>query len=82
MHLEEDTAKMFHEGDQISTAQESFLDFNRSGIPLLEIVTEPDIESPSEARMFMEKLRNLLRYAEISTGDMEKGHLDVMQTFR
>jgi len=75
MHLEEDTAKMFHEGDQISTAQESFLDFNRSGIPLLEIVTEPDMESPSEARMFMEKLRNLLRYADISTGDMEKGAL-------
>ena len=58
------------------------LDFNRSGIPLLEIVTEPDMESPSEARMFMEKLRNLLRYADISTGDMEKGALDVMLIFR
>ena len=74
-HLEEDTAKMLHEGDQISTAQESLIDFNRSGIPLLEIVTEPDIETPFQARQFMEKLRDLLRYAEISTGDMEKGAL-------
>ncbi|PNR96970.1 Asp-tRNA(Asn)/Glu-tRNA(Gln) amidotransferase subunit GatB [Petrotoga sp. 9PWA.NaAc.5.4] len=74
-HLEEDTAKMLHEGDQISTAQESLIDFNRSGIPLLEIVTEPDIETPFQTRQFMEKLRDLLRYAEISTGDMEKGAL-------
>jgi len=75
MHLEEDTAKMLHEGDQISYAQESLIDFNRAGIPLLEIVTEPDIETPKQARLFMEKLRNLLRYADVSTGDMEKGAL-------
>ncbi|WP_041533999.1 Asp-tRNA(Asn)/Glu-tRNA(Gln) amidotransferase subunit GatB [Petrotoga mobilis] len=75
MHMEEDTAKMLHEGDQISYAQESLIDFNRAGIPLLEIVTEPDIETPKQARIFMEKLRNLLRYADISTGDMEKGAL-------
>jgi len=75
IHLEEDSGKMFHEGEDLENASYSFVDYNRSGIPLIEIVTEPDIESPEEARMFMEKLRNILRYAEISSGDMEKGAL-------
>ncbi|KLO23222.1 aspartyl/glutamyl-tRNA amidotransferase subunit B [Marinitoga sp. 1197] len=75
MHLEEDSGKMFHEGDNLENASYSYIDYNRSGIPLIEIVTEPDIESPEEARKFMEKLRNILRYAEISSGDMEKGAL-------
>jgi aspartyl-tRNA(Asn)/glutamyl-tRNA(Gln) amidotransferase subunit B len=75
IHLEEDSGKMFHEGEDLENASYSFVDYNRSGIPLAEIVTEPDIESPEEARKFMEKLRNILRYAEISSGDMEKGAL-------
>ncbi|AEX85671.1 glutamyl-tRNA amidotransferase [Marinitoga sp. 1135] len=75
MHLEEDSGKMFHEGEKLESASYSLVDYNRSGIPLIEIVTKPDIESPKEARLFMEKLRNILRYAEISTGDMEKGAL-------
>ncbi|GAB6188912.1 Asp-tRNA(Asn)/Glu-tRNA(Gln) amidotransferase subunit GatB [Marinitoga arctica] len=75
MHLEEDSGKMFHEGEDLENASYSYVDYNRSGIPLIEIVTEPDIESPEEARKFMEKLRNILRYAEISSGDMEKGAL-------
>lgn len=75
IHLEEDTAKMLHSGDQISSAKDSLIDYNRSGIPLIEIVTEPDIETPKQARLFMEKLRNLLRYADVSTGDMENGAL-------
>ncbi|WP_170110808.1 Asp-tRNA(Asn)/Glu-tRNA(Gln) amidotransferase subunit GatB [Oceanotoga teriensis] len=75
IHMEEDTAKMLHQGDQISTAKESLIDYNRAGIPLIEIVTEPDIKSPSQAREFMEKLRDILRYANISSGDMEKGAL-------
>ncbi|KLO23594.1 MULTISPECIES: Asp-tRNA(Asn)/Glu-tRNA(Gln) amidotransferase subunit GatB [unclassified Marinitoga] len=75
MHLEEDSGKMFHEGENLENASYSYIDYNRSGIPLIEIVTEPDIESPEEARKFMEKLRNILRYAEISSGDMEKGAL-------
>ncbi|SHE44773.1 aspartyl/glutamyl-tRNA(Asn/Gln) amidotransferase subunit B [Marinitoga hydrogenitolerans DSM 16785] len=75
IHLEEDSGKMFHAGEDLENASYSFVDYNRSGIPLIEIVTEPDIESPEEARKFMEKLRNILRYAEISSGDMEKGAL-------
>ena len=75
IHMEEDTGKMLHEGDLISSSKESLIDYNRAGIPLIEIVTEPDIKSPSEAREFMERLRNILRYANISSGDMEKGAL-------
>jgi aspartyl-tRNA(Asn)/glutamyl-tRNA(Gln) amidotransferase subunit B len=67
VHLEEDTAKSFHAGDH------SLVDFNRSGLPLLEIVTEPDIHTPEEARQYLVKLRTILRYLGVSTGDMEKG---------
>jgi aspartyl-tRNA(Asn)/glutamyl-tRNA(Gln) amidotransferase subunit B len=67
VHLEEDTAKSFHVGDH------SLVDFNRSGVPLLEIVTEPDIRTPEEARQYLVKLRTILRYLRVSTADMEKG---------
>jgi aspartyl-tRNA(Asn)/glutamyl-tRNA(Gln) amidotransferase subunit B len=67
VHLEEDTAKSFHVGDH------SLVDFNRSGLPLMEIVTEPDIRTPEEARRYLTKLRTILRYLGVSTGDMEKG---------
>lgn len=73
IHLEEDAGKLLHSGDSITEADYSLVDMNRCGIPLAEIVTEPDIESPEEARIFMEKLRTLLRYLEVSSGDMEKG---------
>ncbi|HOO74105.1 MAG TPA: Asp-tRNA(Asn)/Glu-tRNA(Gln) amidotransferase subunit GatB [Tepiditoga sp.] len=75
IHMEEDTGKMVHEGEDLSNASESLIDYNRAGVPLIEIVTEPDIESPEMARDFMEKLRDILRYAGISSGDMEKGAL-------
>jgi aspartyl-tRNA(Asn)/glutamyl-tRNA(Gln) amidotransferase subunit B len=65
--MEEDTAKESHvEGS-------SLVDFNRSGVPLLEIVTEPDIHTGEEARQFLIKLRAILRYLNVSTADMEKG---------
>jgi len=66
-HLEEDTGKLTHLGDR------SLVDFNRAGVPLLEIVSEPVIRTPEEARQYLVKLRTILRYLGVSTGDMEKG---------
>lgn len=71
VHLEEDTAKLMHVGGY------SLVDFNRSGVPLIEIVTEPDIHSPEEAREFATRLRQLLRWIGVSTGDMEAGALRI-----
>ncbi|MDM7320817.1 Asp-tRNA(Asn)/Glu-tRNA(Gln) amidotransferase subunit GatB [Fervidobacterium pennivorans subsp. shakshaketiis] len=73
IHLEEDAGKLMHAGDNITEADYSLVDMNRCGVPLAEIVTEPDIESPEQARIFMEKLRSILRYIGVSSGDMEKG---------
>jgi len=66
-HLEEDAGKLFHGGGS------SLVDYNRAGIPALEIVTEPDIRSAEEARQFLIKLRTIVRYLGVSSGDMEKG---------
>ncbi len=71
VHLEEDTAKSSH-ASAIAIAH-SLVDFNRAGLPLIEIVTEPDIRTPEEARQYLIKLRTILRYLGVSTGDMEKG---------
>lgn len=67
VHLEEDTAKLFH----VDGA--SLVDVNRSGVPLMEIVSEPDIHSVEEARLYALKLRQFLRYLGVCSGDMEKG---------
>ena len=76
IHIEEDAGKMLHQGaDSISGSSSSLVDLNRCGVPLIEIVTEPDLTSPAEARVFMELLRDTLRYLEVCTGDMEKGAL-------
>ncbi|MBT1247988.1 MULTISPECIES: Asp-tRNA(Asn)/Glu-tRNA(Gln) amidotransferase subunit GatB [unclassified Thermosipho (in: thermotogales)] len=75
IHLEEDAGKLIHSSETITQAESSFVDMNRCGVPLAEIVTEPDIESPEEAKKFLEKLRQILRYLGVSTGDMEKGAL-------
>ena len=69
IHMEEDAAKNTHEGDK------TLVDFNRAGTPLIEIVTEPDFRSPQEAKIFLQELRRVMRYLEISAADMEKGHL-------
>jgi aspartyl-tRNA(Asn)/glutamyl-tRNA(Gln) amidotransferase subunit B len=67
VHLEEDVAKSFHMDGF------SLVDVNRSGVPLMETVSEPDIRSPEEAREYLVKLRTLLRYLGVSTGNMEEG---------
>ncbi len=67
VHLEEDTGKLTHVNDH------SLVDLNRAGVPLLEIVTEADIHSADEAYAYVTKLRQLVRYLGVSTGDMEKG---------
>ena len=74
VHLEEDAGKMFHMGDILSTPF-SRVDFNRASVPLVEIVTEPDIRTPEEARLFLQKLRNTLLYIGISDCKMEEGSL-------
>lgn len=77
VHLEEDAAKLLHPGvtGRISEAEYSLVDFNRGGTPLVEIVTEPDIRSPEEARLFMQELKSILEHLEVSDCDMEKGSL-------
>src|SRR3989339_340986 len=73
VHLEEDAAKSFHstEGD----VEKTFVDFNRSGIPLIEVVTEPDFRSPHETKAFLQELRLIARSLGVSDADMEKGQL-------
>ena len=75
IHVEEEAGKSVHAGESIMSAAYSLLDYNRSGIPLIEIVTRPDIRSPEEARLFLEKLKTLLEYTEVSDCKMEEGSL-------
>lgn len=67
VHLEEDTGKLVHGPGY------SLIDYNRSGVPLLEIVSEPDLRSVAEAKGYATALRSLLRYVDVTSGDMEKG---------
>ncbi len=75
VHLEEDTGKLIHAGDKLHKAWESFVDLNRAGVPLMEIVSEPDLRSADEARDYAVALRTLLRTIGASEADMEKGQL-------
>ena len=75
-HLEEDAGKLVHQGaDGIEGATGSLVDLNRSSIPLLEIVSEPDIRSAEEARLYLEKLKSILQYSGVSEANMEEGKL-------
>ncbi len=71
IHMEEDAGKSMHEGDP----RDSLIDLNRAGVPLLEIVTEPDLRSADEVDAFMTAMRQLVRYLEVSDGNMEEGSM-------
>lgn len=78
IHMEEDAAKMNHLGGEegrITAAAESLVDYNRCGMPLIELVTEPDLRTPEEARLFMEKLRRIFLTLGISDCSMEHGSM-------
>ncbi|MDD3803104.1 MAG: Asp-tRNA(Asn)/Glu-tRNA(Gln) amidotransferase subunit GatB [bacterium] len=70
LHIEEDTGKMIHDQDE-----DTLIDFNRAGVPLIEIVTEPDFESAEEAVDYMTRIREILRYTGVSDANMERGEL-------
>ena len=69
VHMEEDTGKLIHEGDS------SLIDFNRSGVPLVEIVTEPDFENAEEVKEYLQKLQQIVRYLGASDANMERGDM-------
>jgi aspartyl-tRNA(Asn)/glutamyl-tRNA(Gln) amidotransferase subunit B len=73
IHMEEDAGKLKH-GETPETESFSYVDFNRTGVPLVEIVSGPDIQSPQEAGDYLRKLRSILQYLEISSGNMEEGN--------
>lgn len=78
IHMEEDAAKMVHVGGEegrIADATESLIDYNRCGTPLIELVTEPDLRTPEEARLFMEKLQQTFRTLGISDCSLESGSM-------
>ncbi|KAF5422028.1 MAG: aspartyl-tRNA(Asn)/glutamyl-tRNA(Gln) amidotransferase subunit B [Candidatus Methanocomedens sp.] len=70
-HMEEDPGRLVHEGGSIERSKYTLIDYNRSGVALLEIVTEPDIRSPKEARRFLDKLRNILGYLDVVDTTLE-----------
>jgi aspartyl-tRNA(Asn)/glutamyl-tRNA(Gln) amidotransferase subunit B len=76
IHLEEDAGKLLHENpfDDVP-ASVSLVDWNRAGVPLVEIVSEPDLRSPEEAAAYLTELRRLLRYTSVSDADMENGNM-------
>ena len=76
VHLEEDAGKSLHEGFADS-ATKSYIDLNRSGVPLIEIVSEPDLRSPEEAYDYLTRLKTLMLYLEVSDCNMEEGSLRV-----
>jgi len=74
VHMEEDAGKLVHQGS-ITTTAYSLVDLNRAGVPLIEIVSEPDMHSPLEARLYMEKMRSILLFLGVSDCKMQEGSL-------
>ena len=79
VHMEEDTAKLIHQfqtqNSKLKTQNYSLIDFNRSGVPLVEIVTEPDFENAEQAKEYLQKLQQIVRYLRVSDANMEKGEM-------
>ena len=75
IHMEEDAGKLVHSGNTIKDSDTSNVDYNRTGVPLIEIVSEPDMSSPEEARLYMEKVKSILQYIDVSNCKMEEGNL-------
>ena len=75
IHMEEDAGKLVHSGTTIKDSDTSNVDYNRTGVPLIEIVSEPDMSSPEEARLYMEKVKAILQYIDVSNCRMEEGNL-------
>ena len=74
IHMEEDAGKLVHAGT-ITTSDVTCVDYNRTGVPLIEIVSEPDLRTPEEAKIYMEKMRTILQYIDVSDCKMEEGSL-------
>ncbi len=75
IHMEEDAGKLVHSGSTIKDSDSSNVDYNRTGVPLIEIVSEPDMSSPEEARAYMAKVKSILEYVDVSNCRMEQGNL-------
>lgn len=75
IHMEEDAGKLVHSGATIKDSTTSNVDYNRTGVPLIEIVSEPDMSSPQEARLYMEKVKSILECIDVSNCRMEQGNL-------
>ena len=75
IHMEEDAGKLVHSGTTIKDSLTSDVDYNRTGVPLLEIVSEPDMRSSEEARAYMEKIKAIMEYIDVSNCRMEEGNL-------
>jgi len=75
IHMEEDAGKLVHSGATISSSDFSNVDYNRTGVPLLEIVSEPDMRSGAEARAYIEKMRSIIKYLDVSDCRMEEGSM-------
>ena len=75
IHMEEDAGKLVHSGASISTSDFSAVDYNRAGVPLIEIVSEPDIRSSAEAKAYLETIKSILQYLNISDCKMQEGSI-------
>ena len=74
IHMEEDAGKLIH-GENLGDPSQSYVDLNRTGVPLIEIVSEPDIRSPEEAKAYLVKIKSILQYLEVSDCNMEEGSM-------